>query len=88
MRLLRNLGTTERLIARPALAATLAATFALGAVLFAVGWLPRAAPHEVSRGEGVLMSVACALIAGYFGWCARRGLSNRPRQRADSPRPR
>jgi hypothetical protein len=44
---------------------------------FANGWLPRAAPHEVGRGEAILMTVACVVIAGYFARCAQIGWQRR-----------
>jgi multisubunit Na+/H+ antiporter MnhB subunit len=71
--LLRNFGTSAVFSARPALSAGLAIAFVVAAVLFALGWLPRSSPHEVSRGEAILMSVACAVIAAYFARCARIG---------------
>ena len=73
MSLLRNLGTSAVFSARPALSSGLAIAFVVAAVLFALGWLPRSAPHEVSRGEAILMSVACFVISAYFARCARIG---------------
>ncbi|HET7203792.1 MAG TPA: hypothetical protein VFI92_10540 [Steroidobacteraceae bacterium] len=73
MSLLRNLGTTELFSARPALSSGLAVVFVVAGALFAAGWLPRTAPAEVSRGEAIVMAVACAVIAGYFARCARIG---------------
>ena len=73
MSLLRNLGTTQIFSARPALSACLALAFLAATALFAIGWLPRAAPAEVTRGETIVMAVACAVIAGYFARCARLG---------------
>jgi len=71
--LLRNLGSTAVFSARPALSAGLSVAFVLAAVLFAVGGLPRTNPAEVSRGEAIVIAVACAVIAGYFARCARLG---------------
>ena len=71
--LFRNLGTSAVLSARPALSSGLAVAFVVAAVLFAVGWLPRTAPAEVSRGEAIVMAVACAVIAAYFARCAQLG---------------
>ncbi len=77
MSLLHNLGTTAVFSARPVLSSGLAVAFVVAAVSFAVGWLPRAAPAEVSRGEAIVMAVACSVIAGYFARCARLGWRRR-----------
>jgi hypothetical protein len=70
---LRNLGTSEVFIARPVLSSGLAIVFVVVAVLFAIGWLPRTALAEIARGEAIVMTVACGVIAGYFARCARLG---------------
>ncbi|MCE3284673.1 MAG: hypothetical protein K0R70_929 [Steroidobacteraceae bacterium] len=72
-----RLGTSTFFRSRPALSATAAAVFAVLGLAFLIGWLPRAAPHEVGRGETILMTVACVVIAGYFVWCARMGWRRR-----------
>jgi hypothetical protein len=72
-----RLGTSTFFSSRPALSATAAAAFVVLGLAFLNGWLPRTAPHEVGRGEAILMSVACGVIAGYFAHCARIGWRNR-----------
>jgi hypothetical protein len=61
-----RLGTSTFFSSRPALSATAAAAFVVLGLA-----------HEVGRGEAILMSVACGVIAGYFAHCARIGWRNR-----------
>jgi hypothetical protein len=59
--------------ARPRLSVVVAVAFlALGAA-FLGGWHPRAGAGEIARGETILMTGVCVVIAAYFLHCARLG---------------
>ena len=74
---MRPLGTSAFFSARPLLSAAVAVAFlALGAA-FLSGWHPRAGAGEVARGEALLMTGVCVVIAGHFLRCARLGWRNR-----------
>ena len=67
-----RLGTHAFFSARPRLSVAVAIAFlALGAA-FLGGWHPRAGAGEIARGEAILMTGVCVVIATYFLHCARR----------------